>query len=91
MDAVEIRQDLIVPNSQNSIPFALQKPASLGFLRRRAIMLAAVDFHDQPGLVADKVGNVAADRHLAAEPVARHLMRAQHLPDPPFRHGHVLA
>jgi hypothetical protein len=54
-------------------------------------MLAAVDFHDQPGLVAHKIGNVAADRHLAAELVPRHLMRAQDLPEPPFRLGHALA
>jgi hypothetical protein len=28
-------------------------------------VLAALDFHDQPGLVAHKIGNVAADRRLA--------------------------
>jgi hypothetical protein len=53
-------------------------------------VLAAVDFHDQPGLVAHEIGNVAADWYLAAEPVPVHLMRAQDLPDPPFRVGHVL-
>src|SRR4029077_237959 len=46
---------------------AAQLVGSLGFPRRQGIVLAAVDFHDQAGLVAHKVGDVAADRHLAAE------------------------
>src|SRR5205823_13112558 len=50
----------------------------------------AVDLDDQPGLVADKIGNVVADRHLAAELVPLHLLRAQYLPDSPFRLGHAL-
>jgi len=48
-------------------------------------------FHDQPGLVAHKIGNLATDLHLAAELVSLYLMRAQHLPEPPFRFGHALA
>jgi hypothetical protein len=69
----------------------LQNPASLGFSRRRATVLAAVEFYDQPGLVAHKVGNVAADRHLAAE-LAPLTCRERHiLPRLPFRLGHVLA
>jgi len=53
------------------------------------IMLTAIDFHDHPGLVAYEVANVAADRHLASELVSLHLLRAQCLPDPPLRIGHV--
>src|SRR6266478_174046 len=64
MDAVEICQDFVVPKPQKAIALVLQEPASLGLPRRRAIVLAAVDFHDQSGLVAHKIGNVAADRHL---------------------------
>jgi hypothetical protein len=51
MDAVGICQDLVVPKPQNAIALVLQEPASLSFPRRRAIVLAAVDFQDQPGLV----------------------------------------
>jgi len=40
--------------------------------------------------VAHKVGNVAANRHLAAELEAIHPMGAQYLPDLSFRGGHVL-
>jgi len=91
MDAGGICQDLRVPKSQNPIALVLQETTSLGFPRRRAIVLAAVDFQDQPGLVAYKVSNVTTDRHLAAELVPLYLMRAQCLPEPPFRLGHALA
>jgi len=72
MDAVEIGEDLVVPKPQNAIALALQEPNSLGFPRRQGIVLAAVDFYDQAGPLgaqsrAHKVGNVTADRHLAAE------------------------
>jgi hypothetical protein len=90
MDAVEICQDLVVPEPQDAIAFVLQEPTSLGLPRRRVIVLTAVDFHDQPGLVAHKISNVAADRQLAAELLSLHLMRAHDLPDPPFRFAHVL-
>jgi hypothetical protein len=33
MDAVEIRQDLVVPNPQNAIALVLQEPTPLGFPR----------------------------------------------------------
>src|SRR5882724_11737947 len=78
MDAVEVCQYLVAP--QNAMAFVFQEPNSLGLRRRRAIVLAAVDFHDEPGLVA----------HLAAELAPLHLMRARDSPDPPFRVGHVL-
>jgi hypothetical protein len=91
MDAVEICQDLVVPESEDAIAFALQEPASLGLPWRRAIVLTAVDFEDQPGLVAHEIGDVAAQRYLAPELVPLRLMRAQYSPDPPFRVSHVLS
>src|SRR5215472_16204677 len=67
MDAVESCQDLVVPKPQNSFTLVLHELRSLGFAARGAIVLSAVDFDDQPGLVADKIGSVGADRDLAAE------------------------
>jgi len=90
MNAVEICQDLVVPKPQNAIALALQELGSRGFPVRRTIVSATIHFDDQPGLVADKISNVAADRHLAAKPVALHLARAQYLPDPPLGLGHVV-
>jgi hypothetical protein len=52
-------------------------------------VLAAVNFHDEPGFVTQKIGNVAADRHLPAKLVPPHLMRSQYSPDAPFRFGHI--
>jgi hypothetical protein len=48
MDAVEICQDLVVPKPQDAISLVLQELGSLGFPARRAIVLATIDFHDQP-------------------------------------------
>src|SRR5438874_12471636 len=78
MDAVEICQDFVVPKPQNAIALGLQEPPSPG-LPRRAVVPAAVDFHDQPSPActqsrAHKIGNVAADQHLAAELAPRHSM-----------------
>ena len=70
MDPVEICQDLVVLKPRDATAFVLQETTSLGFQRRRAILLAGVNFHDQPRLVAHKIGNGATDRHLAAELVS---------------------
>jgi hypothetical protein len=67
----------------------LQELTSLGFAWQQGIVLAAVDLHDQPGLVAHKLDNIAADWCLAAELATSHSMQAQYLPDPPFCLGHV--
>jgi len=86
---VEIGQHLVIPESQNAITFSLQKCGSLTLLRRRVIVLAAVDLDDQRRLVAHEIGDVAANRHLAAEFEPLHLLRAQDLPNLSFCVGHV--
>jgi hypothetical protein len=70
MDTLGIWQDLVVPKPQNAIAFVLQEATSLDFPWRRAIVLAAVDFNDQPSLVTDKIDDVAPERHLTAEPMS---------------------
>ena len=89
MDAVEIFQDLVVPEPQNALALVLKELGSLGFAARRAIVLATVDFHNQPGVVANKIANIAADRHLA-ELVPFYLTRAQYSPDTLLGLGHAL-
>ena len=89
MNTAEICQHLVVPEPQNAIALVLDERTSLGFLRRRSIVLTAVNFHDDSGLMACEVGYVAADRHLASEFVSLHLLRAEYLPDPTFRGGHI--
>src|ERR1700730_14969287 len=95
MDAVDICQDFVIPKPQNAISLVLQEPTSLGLPGRRAVVVAAVDLHDQPSdpladSTAHKISNVAADGPLAAELVPGHSWGAQYLPGPPLRLGHVL-
>src|SRR5215472_7473909 len=54
-------------------------------------MLPAIDLDDQSRLMANKVGNEPADRHLPAKPIIFGLPRPQHLPEPLFGFGHVTA
>ena len=44
-------------------------------------MLATVEFHDDPGLKADKIGNIAVERNLAAEFEIAEAASAQGLPE----------
>jgi hypothetical protein len=68
--ALGIFQDFIIAEAYDSIAFALQEPAPIGFLLRQRIMLAAIEFADQAGFVTDKIRNVAPERHLTAESMA---------------------
>ena len=81
MEAVWICRDLVVPKPQNAIAFVLQEPTSRGDERLcwppSISTINRVSWH--------KIGNIAADRHLATELVSLQFMRTQHLPDPPFR------
>ena len=58
-------------------------------LTKRYGSTTAVDFHNQPSLVACEIGDVAADGDLAPEFVSVNLLRAQDSPDAPFRFGHI--
>jgi hypothetical protein len=82
-------QHLVVPEPQHAITFGLEEQSPLGFERQRAVMLAAVDFNDQSSLVACKIRDVGAERHLTAELISTDLAQAQHSPDPAFRVRHV--
>jgi hypothetical protein len=65
--AVHIRQDLIVPKSQDAVPVRLQAAGSCIVPRYLVRMLAAVDFNDQLRSVAGKICKVWSDRHLPPE------------------------
>jgi len=71
--ALGIFQDFIIPEAYDPIAFALHEPAPVGFLLGQRIMLAAIDFDDQAGLVTDKIRDVAPERHLTAEPMSLYL------------------
>jgi hypothetical protein len=75
MHAPGILQDLMVPESQNPVALAFQKATAFRFLRRRSIVLTAVDFDNQPRFMASKIGNVPSERYLATELVPLNLPR----------------
>jgi hypothetical protein len=52
--AFEGRQDLIVPEPKNSVALVLQKTAAFGFLRRRPLVLAAIEFDNKACPVPNK-------------------------------------
>jgi hypothetical protein len=67
----------------------LEETGSLCFLRRRLLVLAAVNFDNQARVVADKIGNVTPQRHLPAESVPGDLMQSQDSPDAFFGVSHI--
>src|SRR5271163_2656800 len=89
MDTVEIIQDLVVPQPENAIALVLQELGSLGFPVRQVIVLATIDLHDQSRIMTNKIGNVSADQHLAAELLRFYLTQAQYMPDLLLCLGHI--
>lgn len=63
--ALIIAQHLIVPEAQDTIAFRFQnlRPGCVAF---RGV-LAAIDFDDDPVMMACEIGNVVADGNLATE------------------------
>ena len=52
-------------------------------------VLAAIDFHHQPQLAAEKIADVGADRHLPAEFRASALPSAEPAPQASFGFGRI--
>jgi hypothetical protein len=65
-DTFQIRQDIIIPEPQDSKASTRQKTVA-GGVARRFPMLAAVHFNDQTCFQAREIGNVRTNRHLAPE------------------------
>ena len=59
--AIDILEDLVVPEADHAITLAVQPARSRLILRRSRVVLAAVDFDDQPRLQAAEVNDVVAD------------------------------
>ena len=70
LQTLGIFQDFIIPEAYDPIAFALQEPVPVGFLLRHRIMLAAIEFDDEGGLVTDRICDVAPERYLTAEPMS---------------------
>jgi hypothetical protein len=67
-----------------------QKTRPFQLVRRRPVVLAAIDFDNQTCAVANKIGNILPKRNLPAETIAVHLRRSQNSPNASFSIGHIL-
>jgi hypothetical protein len=82
-NAIRILQNVIVPEAQHTIACSM-KPSVTPYVVLAA-MLPAVHFDDQPALVADKISDERAYRHLSAEFSPGQPRRSQQQPKPVLR------
>jgi hypothetical protein len=61
---VGLRQYFVIPESDNSIPFRLQKTRSFGISRALLRVLTTIQLDDKPLFETDKVDDVWSDRML---------------------------
>ncbi len=88
---VWVRQNVIVPETQDAVALPHQEICSANFLFRSAIVLTAVDLDDEARPVTDEIGDVAPDGHLATKPATPDLTQAEHSPERHFRVRHLTA
>jgi hypothetical protein len=89
-DAVDILQDLIVPETEHNLACRLQDGRSLQVTGDVDVMLTAINLNDELRLDAGEVGNESIDRHLPAK-LATKLLRAQSRPQFSFCIGRLAA
>lgn len=70
----------MVPEAENSIPTLLQARSTFFVVVCRSQMLTTIDFNNQLGLGAQKIGNEAGNGNLPAEAESLQLSAAQYLP-----------
>ncbi len=63
----QLRQDLVIPEPNHSVPDALKPRGPSGVLLHMHSMLPSVHFDDHLSLQAHEVHNIRSDRMLAAE------------------------
>jgi len=88
-DAIDIRQNLIVPESEYSIVALLDSPAAklIACCDRPFGVLSAIELNYQMALLATEVSDESADWKLAAESQAIKASRAEMMPESEFSIG----
>lgn len=66
-DAIDVRQDIIVPETQHPIALVFEKAGALRVIGRGIGMLPAVGLDDQLGGMRAIVSEIVAHRNLATE------------------------
>jgi hypothetical protein len=89
-DAVDVLQDLVIPEPQDLIAVSAQPliPNGVALALR---MLSAINFYDQALFAADKINNVGSDRLLPDEFHSIEGSRTKARPKPLFGNGRVAA
>jgi hypothetical protein len=88
MHAFEVRLYLGVPEPQNSVALTLKDAGPFCLLRRRPVVLATVDLHNQACIVANEIDNIGPERHLPPKSMPSDLTRPQDCPDASLGIGH---
>jgi hypothetical protein len=88
-DGLDVFEDFVVPESQDGVALT-RKPFVSDGVVGVVVVLAAVGFDDDSGVVADEIGDVASDGVLSSEFHAE-LVSAQVFPEVLFCVGHVVA
>jgi hypothetical protein len=86
--AVEVLQHVVVPYPQHREP-SRAKDGVAGTIRRKAVVLSAVDFHDQFRGQADEVSDLRSEWALPAEAEAVELPRTKSPPQSVLDVGEV--
>jgi hypothetical protein len=87
-NAIDILQNVVVPETENSVPARVEEPSSYGIPRFR--MLATIRFDDELGINAKKIGDVRSDRRLPTKLQPVQLPIAEVVPQTLFGVGRVL-
>ena len=87
-NTIGILQHIVVPEAQDAVSFGFDYSRS-GAVRFRA-MLPAIDFDDEPGAMANEVGDKMPDRRLPAKMMLVEAF-AQYAPQRALGVGHVAA
>ncbi len=81
---LQLRQDLMIPEPNYSVPYALKPSGPFGVLLHMHSMLSSVHFDDHLSLQAHKVHNIRSDRMLSAELIPVDLAQPQLPPQGAF-------
>jgi hypothetical protein len=84
---LELRQDLIVPESHHLESLSHQEQGAFCVTRRLLDVLPTIELDDEPPLDANEIHDVAADGHLAPKLVTVELPIAHAIPQPLLRIG----
>jgi hypothetical protein len=89
--AFERVEDFGIPEPQHLVAMFPHAPTSFLVIRNGLAMLAAIEFHHQLRIVADKIRDISSNRNLPAEVPPFRLETPELLPEHTFRSRGIVA